>query len=83
MEKYRNANNMCDRMSQRKFSQRPNCEEILDERHLWALNVNDLENDKKLKKILDSDVGNDFSVENMIRIKLNKKGRKRQFHYVL
>ncbi len=40
--------------------QRANCEEILNEKHLWALNVKDLENDKNLKNILDSYVVNEF-----------------------
>ncbi len=58
-------------MSQRKFAQTPNCDEILNEKHLWALSVNDLENDNKLKEILDSSVENDFSVETMIKLKAN------------
>jgi hypothetical protein len=34
--------------------QRPSCDEILEEKHLWALNENELEIEKEIRDVLDS-----------------------------
>jgi hypothetical protein len=62
-------------MSQRKFSKRPNCYQILNEHHLWALCKNELEIDQNLNKILESE-NEDFSVESMIKLRFTYKWMK-------
>ncbi len=65
MEKYRNANELCDRMSiVRQLEKWPNCEEILEKKHLWALSSSELEFGENLNNTLEpNDQNDDFSIE--------------------
>ncbi len=47
--KYRNASDLCERMSYLKFAKRPNCDKILDEKHLWALGLHEFEVENELR----------------------------------
>jgi hypothetical protein len=61
-------------MSQRKFVKRLDCDEILKEKHLWALNEKEMVVDEKLKNILDSyNVEKLLSIEFIIKSKLKFK----------
>jgi hypothetical protein len=75
MEKYRNANELCDRMSiVRQFTKRPNCQQILDKKYLWALGSDELQINQILNNILEADDQNqEFTVESMIRLRINNK----------
>jgi hypothetical protein len=73
MEKYRNAVNLCDRLSiVRQFSKRSNCEVILKEKHLWAKSLNELNINEKLNHFLETNDQNvELSVESMLRLRIN------------
>jgi hypothetical protein len=43
--------NLFDKMTSEKVEQRPNCEEILKEKHLWALNAAEFDNFSKIIEI--------------------------------
>jgi hypothetical protein len=51
MSKYHEARNWCDRMTRRFPKHRPNCDEILAHKHLWALNDGEFDASKELKNI--------------------------------
>ncbi len=43
MTKYQNILQICDKMTQTIIAKRPNCNEILNEKHLWALAENEFD----------------------------------------
>jgi hypothetical protein len=43
MSKYQNASDLCERMTRRRYSERPYCEKILSDRQEWALNEEEIE----------------------------------------
>jgi hypothetical protein len=43
--------NLSNKMTSENVEQRPNCEEILEEKHLWALNAAEFDNFFKLIEI--------------------------------
>jgi hypothetical protein len=75
MEKFRNASELCDRMPfVRQFSKPPNYEEILDEKHLWDLSLNELNINEKLNNFLETNDQNvELSVESILRLRINYK----------
>ena len=58
---------MCNHLPQRP----PNCEEILQKRHLWALNE-DFETNDELEKVIDSQGSeNELTIYCLLRLELN------------
>jgi hypothetical protein len=51
MSKYRFAKQLFKRMTNDNSNERPNCEQILDQRYEWALFRNDLRDLKELKDL--------------------------------
>jgi Zyg-11 family protein len=60
-KKYQRAFNMCKQMLLDIPDQRPDCEEILNEKQFWALSENELDIKTKLRAVLDSNTTNENS----------------------
>ncbi len=59
---------MCNHLPQR----RPNCEEILEKKDLWAQNEENFETNDELEKIIDSKWnGNELTIYCLLRLGLN------------
>jgi serine/threonine protein kinase len=66
--------------------ERPNCEEILKKRNLWALNEEEFEINDELKKIIDSkESENELTIYSMLRPKMISdkeiKSKSKHLHY--
>jgi hypothetical protein len=51
MRKYREARDICDKMTRRFPERRLNCEQILALRNSWALNYNEFDVSTELRKV--------------------------------
>jgi hypothetical protein len=68
--KYKNAIQMWESMTQPNPSKRPNCDEILDSQHLWALDKNEFQINDEIKDILEEKSKDKQSVYHIIYTKL-------------
>jgi len=48
-DKYSNLFELTERMTTTQIKKRPNCDEILLQKHLWSLNLTELQNDREFK----------------------------------
>ncbi len=71
MSKYQNAIQLCDRMTQPIPYKRLNCEEILQSKHLWALDKNELIIDDHMRHDLEEKSKDKQSIYHIINRKLN------------
>ncbi len=69
--KYRNARDLCDRMTQPTSSKRPKFEEIFSSKHLWALDKNEIKIDNQMKRIIEDKSKDKQSIYHIIYTKLN------------
>jgi len=69
MEKYQKLSDLLYSMIDRKVVNRPNCKEILERKHEWALSEKELDARKELEKANSSDKKS--YVYSMIKLKLN------------
>jgi hypothetical protein len=80
--KYKKAQKMCNQMAQYSPKLRPNCEQILEIKNLWALNENEFKINKLLSAALSPEKGNEnFITYNIILSKFidinHKEGKSR------
>jgi RCC1 and BTB domain-containing protein len=68
--KYKNAIQMWESMTQPNPSKRPNCDQILDSQHLWALDKNEFQINDEMKHILEEKSKDKQSVYHIIYTKL-------------
>jgi hypothetical protein len=71
MSKYENARELSDRMTRSIPIDRPNCKQILESKHLWALDNNELEISDELRRVLEEKSKDKQSIYHMIYTKLN------------
>jgi serine/threonine protein kinase len=72
--KYKYAVDLLDKMLQRDYRKRPDCEEILRKKHLWALNENQLDlNEESFKETYDNEFINEFLNIKIPKISLKKE----------
>jgi hypothetical protein len=65
---------LCNHLPRR----RPNCEEILEKKHLWSLNEEDFEINDELEKIIDSQGSeNELTIYCLLRLELNSDRAKK------
>ncbi len=70
--KYNAALDLCADMCYRLSRRRPNCEEILEKKNLWALNKEELEINDELKNIIASkERENEFTIYSILRSEIN------------
>ena len=72
MIKYKELNDLCYRMMDIKYSNRPDCEQILQNKHSWALSSEELRATEDLEKILNSSNINNSFVYSIIKLKLKQ-----------
>jgi len=66
--KYLNATQLFNKMIESVRSNRPNCEEVINDKHLWSLNDKDYDFEKELQFISKTSY-----IYSIIRTKLNNK----------
>jgi Zyg-11 family protein len=72
--KYYELLKLFDKMTQTDPNQRPNCREILELKHLWALDLNEFEIESELRIALDSETkNNNTNIFSIIESKLIKR----------
>jgi hypothetical protein len=71
MSKYQNALKFSERMTNLIPSKRPNCEEILESKHLWALDKNEFQINDELRQILEEKSKDKQSIYHIFYTKLN------------
>jgi hypothetical protein len=71
MYKYQNARKLSDKMTRSIPIDRPNCKQILESKHLWALDKNELEINDELSGLLEEKSKDKQSIYHMIYTKLN------------
>jgi hypothetical protein len=71
MSKYQNALKLSHRMTKSILFKRPNCEEILDSKHLWALDKNELTINDDLKHVIEQKSKDKQSIYHIIYAKFN------------
>jgi len=77
ISKYAEAVELYLKMTRNIPSKRPNCEEMLKEKNMWALSLNDLETNETLNNILKASNEKDvLSIESMVRLRINNKSDK-------
>ncbi len=69
MSKYRSAVQLFKSMTQMNPIKRPNCEEILETRGLWAMDKNDFEINDELRHILEEKSKDNQSIYHIIQTK--------------
>lgn len=69
MKKYQKLNELCLRMVNLVIANRPDCKEILKNKHEWVLSAEELDAKQELTKIINS--GKKSYVYSMIELKLN------------
>ncbi len=70
--KYKECIELCDEMTARLAHKRPNCEEVLKRKNLWALNKEKLEINDELENIIASkEPENGLKIYSMLRSKIS------------
>jgi hypothetical protein len=72
MIKYKELNDLCYRMMDIRYSNRPDCEQILENKHSWALSSEEFSAREELEKALNSSNINNSFVYSIIKLKLNQ-----------
>ncbi len=68
--KFRNAFELYERMTQFLPEERPDCEEILNTRHLWSLGKNEFTIDGEMKKLICSANEEKLTIYSILKSKL-------------
>jgi hypothetical protein len=71
MPKYQNSLKFSHRMQKAIPNKRPNCEQILLSKHLWALDKNEFQINYELRRVLEEKSKDKQSIYHMICAKLN------------
>jgi hypothetical protein len=71
MSKYRNTVKLCEKVTQLNTIKRPNCLEILESKHLWALDMNEFTINDELRRVLEEKSNDKQSIYHIIYTKLN------------
>jgi hypothetical protein len=70
--KYNESQELYEKMTSNLAHKRPNCEDILNRKHSWALNTEELEISDELQNIIASkERENKFTIYSMLRLKIN------------
>jgi hypothetical protein len=76
--KYKESIQLISKMTRRLPNERPNCEQILNVKHFWALHENEFEFENESRNILNSRTENDnFSVYSILQSKLSQYSREK------
>ncbi|HEY6435319.1 MAG TPA: hypothetical protein VIY47_01900 [Ignavibacteriaceae bacterium] len=71
MPKFRKAKDFLIQMTNRAYKERPDCQQILDNKHLWALNREEFNAQQELRFVEENELNNPY-VYSMIITKLRK-----------
>jgi len=72
MNKYKEMSDLCYKMMDTKYRNRPDCEQILEKKRLWALSSEEFEAREDFEKVLNCDHNNNSFVCSIIKLKLNQ-----------
>jgi len=70
--KYTELSKLCIEMMDIKYGRRPDCEQILQKRHLWALSSEEFDARQELRKVLRLNYNTDPFVYSIINLKLSQ-----------
>jgi hypothetical protein len=71
MSKFRNAKDFLIQMTNRAYKKRPDCQQILENKHIWALNREEFNAEQELRFVEENESNNPY-VYSMIITKLRK-----------
>jgi hypothetical protein len=79
-KKFRNATDLCIEMKRERFRDRPNCKEILNQKELWTLSLNDIQLKEMIENFSKSHSSKDSFVFNFLNIKLKNSSNLKNFY---
>jgi hypothetical protein len=72
-EKYENINKIIIEMLSRLLSKRPDCKRLINIKHLWSLDINQIEKDSIFKKLNELTISENTTETNFINYFLKMK----------